>query len=102
MATIAVNTPDNIQFVNVEGGQTKDVPTLSVQSGDWQIGPHVEPGVILDVRGEEAPMLTANDARKLAKWLMRAADQLDGVKNSDKKRKPRQHYEIDEDDFDRY
>lgn len=102
MATIAVNTPDNIQFVNVESGQTKDAPTLSVQSGDWQIGPHVEPGVIFDVRGEEAPMLTANDARKLAKWLARAADQLDGVKNSDKKRKTRHHYETDEDDFDRY
>lgn len=102
MATIAVNTPDSIQFVNAENGQIKDAPTLSVQAGDWQVGPHVEAGVLVDVTGTDAPMLTANDARKLAKWLIRAADQLDGVKNSEKKRKHKQHYEQDEDDFDRY
>lgn len=102
MATIAVNTSDNIQFVNAENGQAKDAPTLNVQAGDWQIGQHVEAGILVDVTGIDAPLLTANDARKLAKWLTRAADQLDGVKNSEKKRKPRQHYELDDDDFDRY
>jgi hypothetical protein len=49
-------------------------------------------------------MLTANDARKLSKWLARAADTLDGVKNSEKKHKQRhaRHEEDDEDDFRRY
>lgn len=103
MATVAVNTPENIQFVNAEAVPVKNAPTLMVQSGDWQIGPHVEPGVVFDVSGDEAPMLTANDVRKLAKWLNRAADNLDGLKNSEKKRKTRQHYESDdEEDFERY
>lgn len=103
MATIAVNTPDAIQFVNVSLGGVAGGPTLIIQSGEWQNGQAVEPGIVFDVAGEEAPILTANDARKLSKWLLRAADSLDGVKNSDKKRKSRSNYDDDdEDEFDKY
>lgn len=101
MATLVENRPDSIQYVNAAGVNVKDAPTLIVQSGDWQVGDHVEAGVVFDAFGEQPPILTAADARKLAKWLTRAADNLDGVKNSDKKSKHRhQHYE--QDDIDDY
>jgi hypothetical protein len=102
VATIVVNERDTIQFVNVVGDDKKNAPTLLIQSGDWENDGSLEPGIVFDVVGEEAPILTANDARKLAKWLNRAADALDGTKNNDKKRKTRGHYETDDDDFDRY
>lgn len=101
MATIAVNEADNIQFVNVSAN-AKESPTLIIQAGDWENGGTMEPGVVFDVFGAQAPILTTNDARKLAKWLNRAADSLDGVKNNDKKRKTRNHYETDENEFDQY
>lgn len=103
MATIAVNTPDSLQFVNVSMDSKKDAPTLVIQAGEWQIGDHDELGIVFDVSGNEAPILTANDARKLSKWLLRAADNLEGVKNSDKKRKSRSNYDYEDDDeFDKY
>jgi hypothetical protein len=97
VATLVENTPNHIQFVNAVSG-LKDAPTLSVQSGDWEAGDYVESGVVFDTLGEQAPILTAADARKLAKWLTRAADALEGVKNSDKKNKTRHRYEEDDDD----
>jgi len=96
VATLAENTPHSIQFVNADG--SKNSPTLSVQAGDWDAGDHVESGIVFDTFGEQAPILSAADARKLAKWLTRAADIVDGVKNYDKKSKPRHHYEEDDDD----
>lgn len=104
MATISVNSSENIQFVNLDNKLGDDSPRLDVSAGDWQNGDHVESGVVFDVFGNQAPMLTANDARKLSKWLARAADTLDGVKNSEKKHKQRhsRHEEDDEDDFRRY
>lgn len=101
MATLVENRPDSIQYVNAVGADTKDAPTLIVQAGDWQVGDHVEAGIVFDAYGDQPPILTAHDARKLAKWLTRAADNLDGVKNSDKKSKHRNnHYE--QDDIDEY
>lgn len=100
MATLVENRPDIIQYVNAVGGGTKDAPTLVAQAGDWQVGDHVEAGIVFDAYGEQPPILTSADARKLAKWLTRAADNLDGVKNSDKKNKHRHHYE--QDDIDEY
>lgn len=103
MATVALNTADNIQFVNFVAGVKADNPTLIVQSGDWQVENAVEAGIIFDVTGDQPPILNPNDARKLAKWLTRAADDLDGKKKHDKKSKPRHYYEEDEEDaFDRY
>lgn len=98
MATLIENTPSSIQFVNADG--TKERPTLSVQAGDWEVNDHTESGIVFDTYGEQAPILTPADARKLAKWLNRAADLLDGVKhhNNDKKNKTRHHYEADDED----
>lgn len=98
MATLVENTPTSIRFVNTESGSTKDAPSLLVEAGDWDAGDHVESGVVFDISGRQTPMLTPTDARKLAKWLTRAADIVEGVKHSDKKNKPRHtHYEEDDD-----
>jgi hypothetical protein len=104
VATIAINTPDNIQFMNLDAGKKEDTPTLIISAGDWEIEQHVEPGIVFDITGAQAPMLTSADARKLAKWLTRAADNLDGTKKPDKKKNKSHRYEEDEDDdeFRRY
>ncbi len=94
MATVVVNRPDLIEFKNA--GTAGEAPTLNVQSGAWEIGDHSENGIVFDVFGDQAPILTASDARKLAKWLQRAADELEGTKKSNKK--PRYHVEDDDED----
>jgi hypothetical protein len=101
VATLVENTSNSIRFTNVENG-TENAPTLLVQAGDWDAGDHIEGGVVFDTFGEQAPMLTAADARKLAKWLTRAADIVEGVKHSDKKNKARHRYQEDEDDINDY
>lgn len=96
MATVVVNRPDLIEFKNAT--TSGEAPTLNVQAGDWDLGGHAESGVVFDVAGDPLPILTAHDARKLAKWLNRAADELEGKKKSNKK--PR--YRVEEDDEDTY
>lgn len=97
MATVVVNRPDLIEFKNVTAScPAPDVPTLTGQAGVWDAGDHKETGIVVDISGVEAPLLTPADARKFAKWLNRAADELEGPK-PDKKNRPRRHYE-DEDD----
>lgn len=98
MATLVENTADNIQYVNSSAIDNKNAPTLIVQSGDWELTDHVESGIVFDTFGDQPPILTPADARKLAKWLNRAADNLDGVKNCDKKSRHKLRYEQDETD----
>jgi hypothetical protein len=97
VATVVVNTPDHIEFKNVIAVNTQDdSPTVSFQAGDWDAGSHTESGITVDVFGAQLPLLSPADARKLAKWLNRAADELEGVK-ADKKRKYRPRCEDEED-----
>lgn len=103
MATISVNTANNIEFVNIVGGENaQEAPTLTIQVGDWKNGQAVESGVVFDVTGDQAPLLTANDVRKLSKWLARAAESLDGVKEQRKKSRARNNRDHEEDEFDNY
>lgn len=98
MANISVNNSAMIEFKNLaEGLKSEDVPTLTIQVGDWNNGKYVESGVAFDVVGDQLPLLSAHDARKLAKWLMRAADELEGKKNRDNKKAARRHDEDDDD-----
>lgn len=99
MATIVANTPDLIEFKNVLADTAPpNCPTVTVQAGTWDAGGHSEAGITIDVYGDQAPLLTPADARKLARWLTKAADDLDGVKQTKKaKNKPR-HYSDDEED----
>ncbi len=101
MATVVVNKPDHIEFKNATPASipADDTPTVSFQAGDWDAGGYTESGIVVDAYGAQLPLLSPNDARKLAKWLTRAADELDGNKTA-KKRKP--HYERDDEDNDIY
>lgn len=103
MATLSLNTPDAIEFKNVHADiPTKDSPFVIAQLGDWECGNHVESGIVVDAMGTDAypAILSAQDARKLAKWLTRAADALDGAKTTAiKKNKRRPHYEEDDDQY---
>lgn len=78
---------------------TSSSPALVVQAGTWQAGDHDEAGIVFDVGGDEAPLLTPVDARKLAKWLTRAADELEGFGTEHKKKhKSKRHRGEDDDD----
>lgn len=99
MATVVVNKPDHIEFSNVSAAKSaSEAPTVSFQAGEWDAESHTEAGIVVDVFGAQLPLLSSADARKLAKWLVRAADELDGVK-SDKKRKHRPRQEDDDEPY---
>lgn len=91
MATVVINQPDHIEFRNVNAAKSPaESPTVSLQAGDWDAENYTETGIVIDVYGPQLPLLSPADARKLAKWLNRAADDLEGHK-PDKKRKNRYH-----------
>ena len=98
MATVVINQPDHIEFRNVIAATSSDEsPSVSLQAGEWDAGNFTDAGVVIDVFGAQLPLLSPADCRKLAKWLVRAADDLEGVK-SDKKRKHRPRPEEDDED----
>ena len=100
MATVVVNNADLIEFRNIAPqSSAASAPTLVVQAGSWQAGDHDETGIVFDVGGDEAPLLTPVDARKLAKWLTKAADELEGVSADKKKNKSKRHWDEDDEEF---
>lgn len=99
MATLTKNTADSIEFTELHAGDNPKTPSFVIaQLGEWEIGGKNESGIVIDSSGPEVfpAVLSANNARKLAKWLVRAADTLDGASSS-KPAKKRQHYEPDDD-----
>ena len=104
MATVVVNQPDLIEFKNLAPtGSAENAPTLTAQAGKWKNETGTETGIVIDAYGSEAPLLSPTDARKLAKWLVRAADSIDGVKTDKKKHKQHRHWDDqDGDDYDEY
>lgn len=80
--------------VAVKNGE--DQPTVLAELGTWKTENGNSSGVVVDVFGSEQPLLSAADARKLGKWLLRAAEELDGKPSQDKKNKPRRHYDDEE------
>lgn len=102
MATLSLNTPDAIEFKNVRPNvPANDAPAVLAQVGEWDMGPTTESGIVIDAFGTDtyAPILSANDARKFAKWLNRAADMLDNTASAPKKNKKRTHYEEDDEPY---
>lgn len=107
MATIVQNGDESISFVNFQADKdVKNLPTLLVQAGEWDFcADDFAAGFNFSITGDLTPLLTANDARKLARWLQRVADTLDGVKKSAEHKKKRKRHYDDEDDgenFDDY
>ncbi|NDD53967.1 hypothetical protein EBZ39_08835 [bacterium] len=100
MATVVVNRPDLIEFRNIVPAKpASSSPTLVVQAGTWQAENNTEEsGIVFDVGGENAPLLSPTDARKLARWLTKAADEIEGLGHEKKKNKPKRHWGEDDDD----
>lgn len=99
MATVLTNTPDEIVFCNSAVDKKKDdIPTLKAIAGDWETGTSLEPGIVFETYGAQFPILTATDARKLSKWLSRAADMLEDVKPQKKKGTNKPRYDTDDED----
>lgn len=94
MAQIVINTADSLQLCNPQPSlQPDQVPTLILQLETR------DSGIYFDVTGENMPILTAHDARKVAKWLNKAADLMDGTK-SPKRKGQRKAAEWDTDELD--
>jgi hypothetical protein len=100
VATITINTAETIEFREAQPNLPPDASFVTVQLGKWELDNRVETGIIVDSNGLDVPptILSANNARKLAKWLTRAADQLDAT-GSSKSAKKRHYYEQDDDDY---
>lgn len=100
MSNLRIHTPDEIEFQNNRPGvPATALPYVTAQLGEWEMGDAVETGIIVDAGGTEkyAPILSATDARKLAKWLNNAADTIEGLPNTtNKKHKKRTYYEQDD------
>lgn len=102
MANLRINTLYEIEFQNFRAAVPNDeLPYVSAQLGEWEIGSAIEAGIVIDAGGTQdyPPILTATDARKLAKWLNAAADALEGEVKKTKKHKKRNHYEEEDDNY---
>lgn len=97
MANIVVNSSDVLQFVEGSTRPTDETPTVIFQAGEWELDSGIGAGIVVDVQGAQAPLLSAENARKLSKWLLKAADLLDGTKDNSRK-KHRANYDDDADD----
>lgn len=73
-------------------------PTVFAEVGTWKTENGNSSGVAIDVFGVKQPLLSAADARKLGKWLLRAAEELDGKPAHDKKNKTRRRYDDEEEE----
>lgn len=85
MAQTIINTAEALQLCNPDATIPQDsVPNLIIQLV-------AASGICFDVTGDMMPLLTANDARKVAKWLNKAAELLDGTKTVKRKGQKKSH-----------
>lgn len=76
---VKLNTPDLIEIVNdVPVTKGEDPPTVLAEFGTWKTETGDQTGVVFEVFGERTPLLGVSEARRLAKWLMQAAERMDG------------------------
>jgi hypothetical protein len=95
---IVTNESDIFELKNeIVPGEGNDAPTLLLEAGKWKTERGNISGISVSVFGDVSPLISPTEARKLAKWLQRAADELEGAENH----KPRagtkpSHYEQDD------
>ncbi len=96
---IVTNELDIFELRNdVPAANGQDQPTILLESGTWNTKTGDVTGICVSVFGDLAPIISPTEARKVAKWLVRAAEELEGA-NGRKARpgsKP-SHYELDDD-----
>lgn len=95
---VKINTADLLEIVNeFPGGKKEDVPTLLLEFGTWETDNGKQTGVSVESFGALVPILGPADARRLSKWLLQAAERMDGEKAVMRKgQKKRRHDEEDE------
>ncbi len=100
MSSIINQTADSFELKNVQTDQKQtNPPTLLAEVGIWRSTEGNQSGVSVALYGDIAPLLSASDTRKFAKWLLRAADELEGAMNRSAERKgqkKRREFEEDE------
>lgn len=100
MSPIAHNEPDIFEVRNdVPVAAGEDPPTLLAEVGTWKTPQGNVSGVSVTTYGEVAPLLSPNEARKFSKWLLKAAEELEGTGNQKARpgSKP-SHYELDDEE----
>lgn len=71
--------------------------TVLVEVGTWKTETGNTSGVLVDIIGDMDALLSATDARKLGRWLLRAAEELDGKPAQERKGRAQRRYEADDD-----
>lgn len=99
VSDIKTITPDFFEIVNpFVAAKGEDPPTLLLEVGIWKTDKGNKSGISVSAFGELAPLIEPQDARRLAKWLLAAADELSGEKKSKEKRGSKRAHWDDEDD----
>ena len=76
----------------------EEAACLQAQVGTFDTDAGSFSGVSVEAFGFYAPLLSANEARRFAKWLLRAADLLDGSRrHQDRKGQKKRRYDEDDD-----
>jgi hypothetical protein len=95
---IVTNEIDIFELRNdVLVAEGEDQPTFLAEAGTWNTKTGRVTGISVSTFGDVAPIVSPTEARKLAKWLVRAAEDLDGA--GDRKARPGSkpsHYEQDD------
>ena len=96
---IVTNEDDIFELRNdVPVAKGEDQPTVLVEAGTWKTDNGNTTGIAVTTYGDIAALVSPNEARKLAKWLMRAADKLEGDgRNKSRPGSKPSHYEQDDD-----
>lgn len=93
------HTPDMIEFRNdVKAVEGDDPPTVLCELGTWKLESGNGSGVLIEVFGPRGPLLSASETRKLGKWLLKAADELEGESHKSSERKGQKKRRLDEED----
>jgi hypothetical protein len=95
---IVTNEPDLFELRNdVPVAEGEDPPTVLVEAGTWKTHTGNATGIAITTYGDLAALLSPNEARKLAKWLMKTAERLEGESRSKSRpgSKP-SHYDLDD------
>lgn len=99
MSSIINQTADIFELQNVNAAQKEaDPPTLLAEAGTWRSPLGNQSGVSVTVYGDMAPLLSVGDARKFAKWLLRAADELEGESKGAERKGQKKRREFEEDE----
>lgn len=91
---------DFIRFSNkFFSSDEADPSALLVEFGSFQDpSAHLNAGFVFTAEGDYSPVLSAKDARKLSRWLEKAADTLEGISPQKKQKKKKRHQYSDDDE----